>query len=106
MIRRLTLWHARSEISSDEAIHHWRGSHVPLVMAVPGVRRYTQSRCVPGPGDSVPAYAGLGELWFDSMEVAMAAQTTSQWRKVIGDAAAFMDLRQLTIAWAEEHTAP
>jgi uncharacterized protein (TIGR02118 family) len=105
MIRRLTIWHARSDIPSDEAVRHWSSSHVPLVMAVPGVRRYRQSRCVRGPGDSGPTYTGLGELWFDSLEVAMATQTTPHWREVVDDAAGFMDLHRLTIAWAEEQTA-
>ena len=34
-----------------------------------------------------------------------ASQATPQWRAVIEDAATFMDVDRLTIAWAEEYAA-
>jgi uncharacterized protein (TIGR02118 family) len=105
MIKRLTMWHVRAGVPHDEAVHHWLRSHVPLVVAVPGVQRYVQNRCVQEPGGDAPPYAGLGEVWFESMEVAVASQMTPQWQAVIADAATFMDLDRLTIAWAEEHAA-
>jgi uncharacterized protein (TIGR02118 family) len=49
-----------------------------------------------------PAFAGLGELWFDSLEAAEAALATPEWQAVLEDASTFMDLEQVTAAWAEE----
>jgi len=39
------------------------------------------------------------------LEAAVASQETPQWQAVVADAATFMDLHRLTIAWAEEHPA-
>jgi len=105
VIKRLTMWQARPEVPREEAVHHWLSGHLPLVVAVPGVRRYVQNRCVQVPGGDEPPYAGLGEVWFDSLEAAVASQETPQWQAVVADAATFMDLHRLTIAWAEEHPA-
>lgn len=105
MIKRLTMWHVRAGVRRDEAVHHWPSGHVPFVVAVPGAQRYVQSRCVQEPAGGDPPYAGLGEVWFESMEVAVSSQATPQWQAVIEDAATFMDLDRLTIAWAEEYTA-
>jgi uncharacterized protein (TIGR02118 family) len=51
----------------------------------------------------LPPFAGLGELWFDSVEAAAAALATPEWQAVLDDAATFMDLDHVTAAWAEEH---
>ena len=57
-----------------------------LVRDVPGVRRYVQNVCRPGPDGSEPPYAGLGELWFETFEDAAAALDSPEWRAVIDDA--------------------
>ena len=103
MIKRLTMWHARADVPSDEALGYWRTDHADLVRQVPGVRRYVQDHCVESPeGDGVP-YAGLGEVWFDSFDAAQAATETPEWSAVIADAEKFMDFERLVAAWAEEH---
>jgi len=54
VIKRLTMWHARPEVPREEAVHHWLSGHLPLVVAVPGVRRYVQNRGVQVPGGDEP----------------------------------------------------
>ena len=106
MIKRLTAWHALPELSADDALAHWRSGHAELVHAVPGLRRYVQNHCTIGPvGDpgEQPPWTGVGEVWFDDVQAAQAAMTTPEWRRVIDDAATFMDMQHLTAAWAEEH---
>ena len=106
MIKRLTAWHALPEISAEDALAHWRGQHAELVQAVPGLRRYAQNHCTTGPGGTAgmpPPYTGLGEAWFDDLSAARAAMATREWRTVIEDAATFMDMQRLTVAWAKEH---
>jgi uncharacterized protein (TIGR02118 family) len=104
MIKRLTAWHVRPDVERDEALRYWRVDHAPLVKQVPGVVRYVQNHCVPGPaGAQAPPYDGLGELCFESAEAAEAALGTPEWNAVIEDAATFMDLDRVTAAWAEEH---
>ena len=72
---------------------------------VPGVRRYVQNVCAPGPDGSDPPYAGLGELSFETLEDAHAALDSAEWQAVIEDASEFMDLDHVTAAWATEHRA-
>jgi uncharacterized protein (TIGR02118 family) len=106
MIKRLTAWHARSDVGGEAALVRWRTHHAELVAAVPGLRRYVQNHCMTGPaGDTgmQPPYTGLGEVWFDDASAAQAAMASSEWRRVIEDAASFMDMERITAAWAEEH---
>ena len=106
MIKRLTMWHARPEVTAQEALAYWRSRHAELVQAIPGLRRYVQNHCTTGPaGDagSQPPYTGFGEVWFDDVSAAQAAMSTREWTRVIEDAATFMDTQRITAAWAEEH---
>ncbi len=103
MIKRLTMWHAKDDVSADEALEHWKTDHAMLVRQVPGIRRYVQHHCVDSPeGGGIP-YTGLGEVWFDSFEAAAVATGTDEWSAVIADADTFMDLSGVVAAWAEEH---
>jgi uncharacterized protein (TIGR02118 family) len=106
MIKRLTMLRIQSGLVAEDVLAHWRTSHAELVPAVPGLRRYVQNHCVPGPaGDAgaQPPFSGLGEVWLDDFGAAEAAMSTSEWRAVLTDAATFMDMESLTAAWAEEH---
>jgi uncharacterized protein (TIGR02118 family) len=107
VIKRLTMWQARPEVSPEEALAHWRSGHAELVRAVPGVRRYVQNHCITGPagdagGQPLP-YTGVGEVWFDDAPAAEAAVATPEWGRVIEDAMRFMDPQAITAVWAEEH---
>lgn len=103
MIKRLTMWHAHSDVSREEALRHWLDEHARLVRQVPGVRGYVQDHCVEGPEGGGAPYTGLGEVWFDSFEEAAAAIRSPEWSVVIDDADTFMDLRTVVAAWADEH---
>jgi uncharacterized protein (TIGR02118 family) len=104
MIKRVTRWTQRPDMTRDEALRHWRQDHAPLVVRVPGVVRYVQNFCVPGPEGVEPPCAGLGEVWFETVESAQAALASSEWRTVLDDAATFMDMSEISAAWASEHT--
>lgn len=105
MIKRLTIWRVKTGIPAEEAVEHWQSAHIPLVLALPGVRRYVQNRCLSGPDGHQPPFAGLGEVWFDNLETARAAMESQEWSEVVDDARRFMDMDQLEVAWAEEHAA-
>lgn len=103
MIKRLTMWHARSGVPHEEALQHWRTEHAELVRKVPGLRRYVQDHCIHSPEGGAIPYTGLGEVWFDSFEAAASATATAEWAAVIADAGKFMDLERIVAAWATEY---
>jgi uncharacterized protein (TIGR02118 family) len=80
MIKRLTMWHVRAGVPTEIAVNHWLNDHVPLVVAVPGVRRYEQNPCVQGPTGEPAPYAGLGQVWFDTVEAALFALASWEWQ--------------------------
>ena len=104
MIKRLTQWTQRPELTREEALRHWKEDHARLVVRMPGVVRYVQNVCVAGPEGVEPPYAGLGEVWFETLDSAQAALASSEWKSVLDDAATFMDMGAISAAWASEHT--
>lgn len=55
---------------------HYDEVHIPLASKMPGLRRYTVSRPVPGPDGSKPAYHLVAVLEWDD-EAAFGAAITS-----------------------------
>jgi uncharacterized protein (TIGR02118 family) len=103
VIKRLTQWRPREDVTSEQALRYWKEQHAPLVGLVPGVTRYVQNHCVAGLDGSLAPFAGLGEVWFNSRESAEEALASAQWSAVIDDAATFMDMASVSVAWAEEY---
>jgi uncharacterized protein (TIGR02118 family) len=103
VIKRVTVVQALSGLDRAETLRHWREVHAPLVLRVPGVRRYVQNHCVEDARGGEPPFLGVGEVWFESREGAERAQRTPEWQAVLSDAAGFMDMERVTAGWAEEH---
>jgi uncharacterized protein (TIGR02118 family) len=55
---------------------HYNEVHIPLASKLPGLRRYTVTRPVPGPDGSKPAYYLVAVLEFDD-EAAVGAAMSS-----------------------------
>lgn len=72
MIKFMGLLTRRPGLSVEEFQHHWRDIHGPLVHAeFPEMRRYIQCHAIPDTYsmDPPPAYDGVPEAWFDSLDV-------------------------------------
>jgi uncharacterized protein (TIGR02118 family) len=70
---------------------HWRDVHAPLIARTPGLRRYIQAHATPETYDAQPpAYDGLAEAWFDSLEAFDAAVATAEWLAAVADAPNFI----------------
>ena len=73
---------------------HYRDVHVPLALAVPGLRRFTLSHPRPLGGD-----AGLhmvAEMWFDDADALKAALKSPEMAKTAADAQTF-DVASMTM---------
>jgi uncharacterized protein (TIGR02118 family) len=89
MIKRVSLLRRLSHLTHAEFVAHWSGPHIAIVRQMPGVRGLrlnpVQSWTPEGEG-----WDGVGELWFDSVEAALAAFATEPYRsQLIADRALF-----------------
>ncbi|MPZ68009.1 MAG: EthD family reductase [Actinobacteria bacterium] len=89
MVKSIVVLKRRDGMSHQEFIEHWRHNHAPLVLGLPGVKRYVQNCPVEIPGKE-PPYDGVAEVWFDSLEALRTAVTSPQWEVVLGDEKNFM----------------
>ena len=64
---------------------HYRGTHLPLVAATPGLGRTERSLGVPGPDGAAPPFHRLFEAWFDSPEHLAQVAATEAWQRVVAD---------------------
>jgi uncharacterized protein (TIGR02118 family) len=63
-----------------------------------------QNHCIESArGHAQPPFLGIGELWFESRELADRALATPEWKVAMADAATFMDMDCVVAGWAEEH---
>ncbi len=89
MIKTVTLLSRREDLSAEEFHRHWKNNHAPLVLAMPGVRRYLQCRPVQIPGHE-PSYDGIAEVWYDTFEDLQATIGSPECKALLADEKNFM----------------
>jgi len=104
---------------SPEQFHdHWKNQHAPLVRACApalNIVRYVQSRGVFDPrlqgaidvrGPRDAPYDGIAEVWWESLDAALAAGSTPEGRaagrRLLEDERRFIDLANSPIMYADE----
>lgn len=103
MLKRVTVLRRRDEVDDAVAVKHWTTTHAELVDRVPGVVHYEQRLCTDGvDSTSDPALLGIGEIWFESRDDAIAATGTPEWAAVIDDARTFATLPPVAVCWVDE----
>jgi len=104
-------------LTREQFQHYWFNTHGPLVASVADVlqiRRYVQLHSLPDDTQAglresrggPPAYDGVAELWFDSLE-ALAAngerpEAREAGRMLLEDEKTFIDLPKSPLWWGEE----
>lgn len=117
MIKLVFCCRRKPEMTREEFQERWLEVHGPLVKRVreqmPMMKRYVQSHSLPdeiseavrasrGAG---PAYDGITEVWFDSLE-SMGAQSEDAVegaKTLLEDEAKFLDLPNCAVFLTEEH---
>ncbi len=109
----------RPEISPEEFRKYWLEKHGPLVRSKAEAlraRRYVQSHTLDVPVNQIvqqirgcqPAYDGITEMWWDSVEDLVAAGQTPEGQKanlvLAEDEARFCDLPNCSVFLTQEHT--
>ncbi len=108
----------RPDVTPDAFRKYWLEKHGPLVRSYANAlraKRYVQSHTMDTPLNQIiqvargtkPAYDGLTEIWWDSMEDLVAASATPEGQKanvaLAQDEATFCDLPNCSVFFTEEH---
>jgi uncharacterized protein (TIGR02118 family) len=96
-----TIWviKYRADVDPEEALRHWRETHAPLMLELPGVVRYVQSRTIE---PLSPGFDGVAELWFEDREAFEAATRSPAWAAAVEDNQRFIDVESLASAVVEQ----
>jgi uncharacterized protein (TIGR02118 family) len=100
MLKVFSLVPKKPGISDGQFLRHWRDVYAPMVLPIPGVRRYVQNHRLPQsvPGIPSPPYEGVSETWFDNLEAFSAAQRSEYREALRRDEPNFIDTTSDRIA--------
>ncbi|WP_420348149.1 EthD family reductase [Pelagibius sp.] len=90
MIKAVELLKRKDELSADAFADWLLKEHLPMVLKLPGLRRY-QANIAADPEDD---FDGFSELWFDSEEAMLSAYSTDLGKAVAADSLAHVKLRK------------
>ena len=103
MVKTITFIKRKPGMSVEEFGNYWRNKHAPIVLKLPGLRRYVQCHTIPsGYRNGEPAYDGVAEVWFDSTDAMRATGATPEYRAVRADEANFIDLAKIDFVITDE----
>ena len=117
MVKLVFCCRRRPELSPEQFSKRWLEVHGPLVRRMrehlPQMRRYVQSHTIQGaPSEMLrasrgakPAYDGITEVWFDSLEALGASGEAglAAARRLYEDEAEFIDFANSAVFLTEEH---
>ena len=75
MIKRVTLVRKRDDLTQEEFVSYWVGTHSTMARQLEGLRGYRINVIDPitSAGTAMEKWSGIGELWFDDAVSADAA---------------------------------
>jgi len=99
MVKMVVLLVREESLSYEEFLTYWEEEHVPMVKALPDVRRYVTSH----PTDpEKSAYDGVAEVYFDDMDELGAAFESEAGQALQADAAEFTDPEAGAVLYMDE----
>jgi len=91
MIKMVAVLQRRPDLGVEAFQQYWREQHAPLVVRLPGLRRYVQSHTLlSGYRRQQPAADGVAELWFDDTTALRALTGTAELAAVEADETHFI----------------
>jgi uncharacterized protein (TIGR02118 family) len=106
MLKLMILLHRREGMSVEDFRRYWRESHSPLLRQLPGLQRLVFNHGLADETGGAPAYDGISEDWFESVETAQAAMASAAGQAVAADTPNFVDLSRLRVIAVEEEEIP
>jgi uncharacterized protein (TIGR02118 family) len=101
VIKLMTTVYKRDDWTDEEFFAYWRERHAPLVVRLPGLRRYVMN-LAQFHEDRPRVVHGFAELWFDSLEDAAAAIGSPEGQAARQDVAVFSDLERNQAVFVDE----
>ncbi len=87
-------------MSAEAFREHWRDRHAPLIVRLPGIRRYVQNYPLPG---HPPLFDAVAESSFDDTQAMKALGGTAEYSAVLADEPNFIDRATMGTIVTEEH---
>ncbi len=91
MVKQVSFFKRRPDLSVDAFQQHWRTTHAERVVKLPGLRRYVQNHVQPNSNESEPPFDGVAEAWFDDVDAMRATVGTPELSAIREDEANFID---------------
>lgn len=98
MYKVVALLTRRDDISRDEFITYWEEEHVPKVLELPNVRKYT---IAPALSSDAP-YDGIAELYYDSVDDIREGDGTETMDEIKEDESEFVEDAVFFVAFERE----
>jgi uncharacterized protein (TIGR02118 family) len=80
VVKVVVLLSRRDGMSREAFERYWRETHLPLVLRVPGRRRFVINWFQADPSGSGPAYDAIAGSWFDDEQAMSTAMTSPEAR--------------------------
>ena len=87
VLKQITWFHKRADLSREEFAQHWRTRHAAIVSELPGLRRYVQNLVTAEGGD----LDGVAEVWFDDIDAMRANVGRPELDRIRADEPNFLD---------------
>lgn len=86
MFKVVGLIQRKEDVSRDEFIRYWEEEHVPKVLELPNVRKYTIAPAISGEAP----YDGIAELYYDTVDDIREGDDTEAMRQIKEDEREFI----------------
>jgi len=106
MIKVLTWFKRRGDLTVEQFLAHWQGPHADLAKALPGLRRYVQNPAHPSAyaRGREPRYDGVAETWFDDPAALRTVGSSAAYAAILTDEERFMAVPPRHVAMTNERT--
>jgi len=102
MFKTMFFLYRRSDMSPEEFQAYSRGTHVPIVSKVPGLKRYVVNHVAANPAGAAHACDAVAERWFESTETFQAALGSAEGAAALGDQPNYLDMDRTHVLFVEE----
>jgi uncharacterized protein (TIGR02118 family) len=103
--KRIGFLKKRPDLTEEQFLAHWQGTHAVLCQKIPHLRRYCvnfiDQRVTPGVG-----YDGFSELWFDSKEHHDEAFASPEGQRLLADIPNFVSELKGTLVLEQRYIWP